>query len=73
MSFAIACWIRDTVFEESAYNREKSESMLSAIKTSNKTFNSAIPGMVGYRQVRKDKQAREAQKIQQEYMWLYRG
>jgi len=73
MSFAIACWIRDTVFEESAYNREKSESMLSAIKTSNKTFNSAIPGMVGYRQVRKDNQAREAQKIQQEYMWLYRG
>ena len=73
MSFAIACWIRDTVFEESAYNREKSEKILSAFFTNKKELNTTIPGMIGYRTVEKTKQAEEAKNLQQQYMWLYKG
>ena len=73
MSFAIACWIRDTVFEESAYDREKSEKMLCAFFTDKKEFNTTIPGMVGHLPVMKSGQAIEAKKQQQQYTWLYKG
>ena len=73
MSFAIACWIRDTVFEESAYDREKSEKMLCAFFTDKKEFNTTIPGMVGHSPVMKSGQAIEAKKQQQQYTWLYKG
>lgn len=73
MSFAIACWIRDTVFEESAYDREKSEKMLCAFFTDKKEFNTTIPGMIGHSPVMKSGQAIEAKKQQQQYTWLYKG
>jgi len=73
MSFAIACWIRDTVFEESAYDREKSEKMLCAFFTDKKEFNTTIPGMAGHSPVMKSGQAIEAKKQQQQYTWLYKG
>ena len=73
MSFAIACWIRDTVFEESAYDREKSEKMMGAFFTNKKEFNTTIPGMLGHLPVARSGQAKEAKKTQQQFMWLYKG
>jgi len=73
MSFAIACWIRDAVYEESAYDREKSEKMMNAFFTDKRELNTTIPGMIGHLPVIKSKQASEAKKQQQQYSWLYKG
>ena len=73
MSFAIACWIRDAVYEESAYDREKSEKMMNAFFTGKRELNTTIPGMIGHLPVMKSGQAREAKKQQQQYSWLYKG
>jgi hypothetical protein len=73
MSFAIACWIRDAVYEESAYDREKSEKMMNAFFTDKRELNTTIPGMIGHLPVMKSGQASEAKKQQQQYSWLYKG
>lgn len=73
MSFAIACWIRDAVYEESAYDREKSEKMMNAFFTGKRELNTTIPGMIGHLPVMISGQASEAKKQQQQYSWLYKG
>jgi hypothetical protein len=49
MSFAIGCWVRDTVIVESQKNVEYSKSFLSAISTAKTSISTTIPGMQGHK------------------------
>ena len=74
MSFAIGCWVRDTVFVESEKDLNYQEAMLkSMFKTSN-VLSTAIPGMQGYRRPTNDvrKAKIEVDKLK-DFIWLLKG
>ena len=74
MSFAIGCWVRDTVFVESEKDLNYQKAMLkSMFKTSN-ALSTAIPGMQGYRRPTNDVQkAQQAANKLKDFIWLLKG
>tara|TARA_R110001592_G_scaffold170728_1_gene408023 strand:- start:26 stop:1606 length:1581 start_codon:yes stop_codon:yes gene_type:complete len=71
MSLAIACWVRDTALTANKRDEEYREAFFNSMISTNRQFNTAIPGMAGYR---KSEESFEEAKIQyQEYMWLIKG
>ena len=73
MSFAIGCWVRDTVIVESQKNVEYSKSFLSAISTSKTSISTTIPGMTGHKMTKENQRAGEAINFNEMYIALMKG
>ena len=73
MSFAIGCWVRDTVIVESQKNVEYSKSFLSAISTAKTSIATTIPGMQGHKITKESERAKQAVDFQQQYIGLLKG
>ena len=73
MSFAIGCWIRDTVFSENQREAQYKKAMLNSMKKSDSIMNTAIPGMQGYSPKNNSQLAREDVKKRNEFLWLLKG
>jgi len=73
MSFAIGCWIRDTVLVQNQHEAEYSKSALSAMSISTKSMNTTIPGMLGYKGKAQEHRLEEAKKFNEQYMAIIKG
>jgi hypothetical protein len=73
MSFAIGCWVRDTVIVESHKNVEYSKQFLSSISTSDTKIATTIPGMTGHKMTTESQRGIEAQEFNQKYLALIKG
>jgi len=73
MSFAIGCWVRDTVIVQSQQDIEYSKQFLSSISTSKTNISTTIPGMHGHQRTKENQQAAEAQKFNEQYLALIKG
>jgi hypothetical protein len=73
MSFAIGCWVRDTVIVESQKDVEYSKQFLSAISTSRTEMSTTIPGMSGHDRTKASQQFDEAKKFNEQYIALIKG
>ena len=72
-SFAIGCWVRDTVIVESQKNVEYSKSFIAGISTVSTTISTTIPGQHGHRVTKENNRAGEAQSFNEQYMGLIKG
>jgi len=73
MSFAIGCWVRDTVIVESQKGIEYSKQFISSISTSQTGISTTIPGMTGHKRTQDNQRATEAYEFNQEYIALIKG
>ena len=73
MSFAIGCWVRDTVIVESQKDIEYSKQFLSSISTSKTELSTTIPGMTGHDRAKSSQQMTEAQTFNEQYIALIKG
>jgi hypothetical protein len=73
MSFAIGCWVRDTVIVESQKDIEYSKEFLSAISTSHTRISTTIPGMTGHKLSKETQRSEEAVNYNQMYEGLIKG
>ena len=73
MSFAIGCWVRDTVIVESQKDIEYSKQFLSSISTSKTNISTTIPGMRGHKMTKETQQAGQAQEYIEKYIGLIKG
>ena len=73
MSFAIGCWVRDTVIVESQRNLEYSKEFLSSISTSRTDLATSIPGMTGHNSSNSSQQTETAKKFNEQYVALIKG
>ena len=73
MSFAIGCWVRDTVIVESQKDVEYSKSFLSSISTANTTISTTIPGMTGHKMTKESQRLSEAEEFTKQYIGLLKG
>jgi len=73
MSFAIGCWVRDTVIVESHKNIEYSKSFISSISTSKTDISTTIPGMRGHKITKENQRSEEARSFNEEYIALIKG
>ena len=73
MSFAIGCWVRDTVIVESQKNMEYDRQMVSSISTSKTSISTTIPGMQGHRVTKESNRAGEAMSYNEQYIALIKG
>jgi len=71
MSLAIACWVRDTALTANKRDEEYREAFFNSMISTNRHFNTAIPGMAGYK--KSDDSLAEAMSEYKEYMWLMKG
>jgi len=69
MAFAIACWIKDTVFTINQRELDYKKAMLSAMRVSSTTFSSTIQGQVAHRQNMTTEQINKAR----QFSWLLKG
>jgi len=69
MSFAINCWIKDTIFAENQKEIEYKKAFLNSITKATTQLNTTIPGMIGY----KRKQQAKEQEKNKEFIWLLKG
>jgi hypothetical protein len=72
MSLAIACWIKDTVFQTNQRELEYKKAMLTSLVKTNTMIDTKIPGMTGYN---KDLSISRNQAKQQydQFFWVYKG
>ena len=73
MSFAIGCWVRDTVIIESQKDIEYSKSFLSAISTAKTSISTTIPGMRGHKMTKETQRTEEGKAIVDQYIGLIKG
>ena len=73
MSFAIGCWVRDTVLVENDRAVEYSKHALSAISTSNRSFSTTIPGMIGHKVHTEDDRMQAAKEFNKQYLGIIKG
>tara|TARA_R110002110_G_scaffold178284_2_gene383267 strand:+ start:119 stop:1705 length:1587 start_codon:yes stop_codon:yes gene_type:complete len=73
MSFAIGCWVRDTVIVQNHKNVEYSKQFLSAISTSDTKISTTIRGMTGHKMTTENQRSGEAQDFNQKYLALIKG
>ena len=69
MSFAIACWVKDTALTTNRRAMEYNKAFLSSMTTTKTTINTTIPGMKGYKELKKGAKIDEQKKFE----WLYKG
>ena len=72
MSLAIACWIKDTVFQTNQRELEYKKAMLTSLVKTNTMIDTKIPGMNGYN---KDLSIsrNEAKQQYENFFWVYKG
>jgi len=73
MSFAIGCWVRDTVIVESQKNVEYSKSFVSAISTAKTTISTTIPGQQGHKMTKESQRSKQAETFNEQYIGLIKG
>ena len=73
MSFAIGCWVRDTVIVESQKNIEYSKQFLSSISTSTTEISTTIPGMQGHKMTKENQRTVEGVSFNEQYIALIKG
>jgi hypothetical protein len=73
MSFAIGCWVRDTVIVESQKNIEYSKQFLSSITTSKTSLSTTVSGMADHRATKENQRTHGAQNFNEQYMALIKG
>ena len=73
MSFAIGCWVRDTVIIENQKNIEYSKQFLSSITTSKTQISTTIPGMRGHKVTKENQRSAEAISFNEQYIGLIKG
>lgn len=73
MSFAIACWVRDTVIVESQRNVEYNKSFISAISTASTRISTTINGMNGHKITKENQRAKHAESTIHQYIGLLKG
>tara|TARA_R110002020_G_scaffold82416_1_gene204035 strand:+ start:5720 stop:7306 length:1587 start_codon:yes stop_codon:yes gene_type:complete len=73
MSFAIGCWVRDTVIVESHKNVEYSKEFISAISTSKTDISTTIPGMRDHKVTKENQRSAEAARYNEQYIALIKG
>ena len=73
MSFAIGCWVRDTVIVESQKGVEYSKQFISAISTSRTEISTTIPGMRDHKVTEETQKNTEAARFNQQYIALIKG
>ena len=73
MSFAIGCWVRDTVIVESHKDIEYSKQFLSSISTHNTGLSTTIPGMHGHKATTDSQISQTAAEHNEQYIGLIKG
>jgi len=73
ISFAIGCWVRDTVIVESQKSVEYSKQFISSISTSQTNISTSIPGMQGHQMTKENQRTGEAQEFNRQYIALIKG
>tara|TARA_R110000751_G_scaffold54395_3_gene117116 strand:+ start:715 stop:2301 length:1587 start_codon:yes stop_codon:yes gene_type:complete len=73
MSFAIGCWVRDTVIVESQKDMEYSKQLLSAISTSKTSLSTTIGGMQGHKMTKENTRTEQGRIFNEEYFALIKG
>ena len=73
MSFAIGCWVRDTVVIENQKNIEYSKEFLSSISTSKTGISTTIPGMQGHKMTKENQRTEEGKGFTEQYIALIKG
>jgi len=73
MSFAIGCWIKDTVFVENKRKIEYQKACLNSMIKSDNIINTSIPGMREYKPVAQSKKMQESIEQQKEFFWILKG
>jgi hypothetical protein len=73
MSFAIGCWVRDTVIIESQKNIERSKSYVSSISTAKTAISTTIPGMQGHKVRKESQRTAEGEEFNKQYIGLIKG
>jgi hypothetical protein len=73
MSFAIGCWVRDTVIVESQKNIELDKQILSSISTSRTNISTTIPGMQGHKMTKENQRSQEGVAFNEQYLALIKG
>lgn len=73
MSFAIGCWVRDTVIVESQKDIEYSKQFLSSISTSKTNISTTINGMHGHKMTKENNRTIEGAEFNEEYIALIKG
>jgi hypothetical protein len=71
LSLAIACWIRDSVFEINQRDIEYRKAITSSMRMTNKKFHTTIQGMTGHDSL--SEKQREAKEEYKQLVWLYKG
>jgi hypothetical protein len=73
MSFAIGCWVRDTVLVENQKMSEYNKSALLSMSTSTRKMNTTIPGMVGHKRSTTETRLEKAIKFNEQYAAIIKG
>ena len=73
MSFAIGCWIKDTVFVENKRKAEYQKACLNSMIKSDNIINTSIPGMKEYKPVAQSKKMQKSIEERKEFIWLLKG
>jgi fructose-bisphosphate aldolase class 1 len=72
MSFAIACWVRDTALSENEKDMAYKKAMLGGLMKSTTTMNTQIKGQKIYKETFEQKYEEEI-KSTKEFLWIYKG
>ena len=73
MSFAIGCWVRDTVIVQSQKDVEYNKSFVSAISTAKTSISTTIPGMQNHKMTKETQRTAEAEEFPTQYIGLIKG
>ena len=73
MACAVGCWVRDTALVANKRDIEYNKVFLNSMIKSNTELNTTIPGMIGHKRGKIDKERREAQKTAIDFPWLFKG
>ena len=73
MSFAIGCWVRDTVIVESQKNVEYNKQFLSSISTTKTELSTTIPGMTDHKTTKDAQASQHAGQFNEQYLALIKG
>ena len=73
MSFAIGCWVRDTVLVENQRMSEYNKSALLSMSTSTRKMSTTIPGMLGHKRSTTETRIEEAVKFNEQYAAIIKG
>ena len=73
MSFAIGCWVRDTVLVENQKLIEYNRNALSSISTSTKKMAVTVPGMLGHKRHTEERRTEKAQEFNEQYLGIIKG